>query len=137
MENCCANVQIQWYPNQAEPGKFFLGCASCGAPWAPWSPQEVAPPAPPMAPFEAQVITKLDAIMNEFEIVGGEPVVAILTGEMEGGGVHQVAWENLVATIDTQKSWTKGKLATEMARILGESSEPESAETEDEQETPF
>ena len=121
MQNCCTDVNIQWYPDPNAPGQFNLVCASCGSIWRPWTPQEIAPPVPPMAPFETQVINKLDAIMNEFPIEGAGRVVAPLTGDDGAPGAYQVAWENLASLVPEQESWTSDKLATTMEKVLSES----------------
>jgi len=74
-----------------------------------------------MAPFETQVINKLDAIMNEFPIEGAGRVVAPLTGDDGAPGAYQVAWENLASLVPEQESWTSDKLATTMEKVLSES----------------
>jgi len=86
-----------------------------------------------MAPFEAQVINGLNAIMAEFGIEGASPVAAGLIGEDGAPGAYQVAWENLESLVPEQKSWTSGKMASTMTRVLAEAT-PQGGEGE---EVPF
>ena len=118
---CCPNMSVQFYPDPNELEAFNLVCANCGTLWQPWTPQEIVPPAPPMAPFETQALSKLNAIMREFDIEGADPVVAGLVGA-EGGSVHETAWNNLDAALmaSNKKSWSKAALAKEMATALTE-----------------